>query len=93
MSENWTGISAQVNGHRATYQPTYMTCLLEVTEESRLEFAVAVVVCFVGLQNLVEPFEKECPEVVERAIVSHTFANVSRVMVIWFDHIGSIQLV
>jgi hypothetical protein len=38
------------------YQPTYVTCLLEVIEESCLEVPLAVVVCFVRLQDLVESF-------------------------------------
>jgi hypothetical protein len=41
---------------KATYQSTYVTCLLEIIEERCLQFPVAMVVGFVRLQNLVESF-------------------------------------
>jgi hypothetical protein len=37
---------------------------------------MAMVVSFVRLQDLVEAFIQERPEVVKRAIVSHAFTNV-----------------
>lgn len=68
---------------KEAYQSTYVRCLMEVVEECRLELPLAMVVSFVRLQNFVEPLVKECPEVMKWAIISHAFANVGRIMVIW----------
>ncbi len=46
-------------------------CLLEVIEEHCFKFSLAMVVGLVRLQNLVEPFVQERPEVMEWAIIPH----------------------
>ena len=78
--------------YEAAYQSTYMTCLLKVIEESCFEFPMAMVIGFVWLQDLVKPFIKEHPKVMKWAIVSHTFANVAQVMMIWLDDMGAVEL-
>ena len=35
---------------------------MELVEERCLKLSVAVVICLVGLEDLVEAFEQKCPE-------------------------------
>lgn len=44
-----------------------------------------MVVGLIGLQYLVESFEKERPEVMERPKISNTFSDVSGIVMVGFN--------
>ena len=70
-----------------------MTRLLELTEERRLQLALAVVVGVERLEDSVQALEKKGPEIVKRAKVARTVGDMSRIMVVWLDNAGSIKLI
>lgn len=63
---------------------------MELPEERRLQLSAVLVVSLVAFENLVEPFEQEGPELVERSKVAHTVGSMNAVMVIRLDHVRSI---
>ena len=69
-----------------------MTCLLELVEKCCLELTLAVVVRLERLENFVQPFIEESPEVVKWPEVSHTFTNVSCIVVVGLDDARSVEL-
>jgi hypothetical protein len=70
-----------------------LTRLLELTEERRLQLALAVVVGVERLEDSVQALEKKGPEIVKRAKVARTVGDMSRIMVVWLDNAGSIKLI
>jgi len=69
-----------------------LTSPLELAEEHRLQLAVPMVVGVEGLENSVQAFEEECPEVMKWAKVPCTIGNMSCIMMVWLDNAGSIKL-
>lgn len=51
-----------------------------------------MVVGFVAFENFVEPLEEECPEPVERTVVTDTLGSVSGIMVVWPHDLRAVQL-
>lgn len=47
-----------------THQAPYVRYPLEFLKEGRLEFPIRVIISFERLEDLIEPFEKERPEIV-----------------------------
>jgi hypothetical protein len=70
-----------------------LTRLLELTEERRLQLALAMVVGVERLEDSVQALEKKGPEIVKRAKVARTVGDMSRIMVVWLDNAGSIKLI
>ena len=70
-----------------------LTRLLKLTEEHRLQLALAVVVGVERLEDSVQALEKKGPEIVKRAKVARTVGDMSRIMVVWLDNAGSIKLI
>lgn len=75
-----------------TYQSSNLTSPLKLSKEGRLQLAVCMIVGLEGLQNLIEALEQECPEVMEGAKVTCKSANMSRIMMVWFECTRSIKL-
>lgn len=51
-----------------------------------------MVVCFVALEDLVEPLKEKRPETMERPIVPDALCGVRSVMVIWAKNLRAVQL-
>ena len=74
------------------YQVACLTHLLKLTEESGFQVTLAMVVGLERLENFVETLIEECPEIVQRPEVLHTFANVSRVVMVQLNDARTIKL-
>ena len=75
-----------------TYQAACLTHLLKLTEESGFQVTLAMVVGLERLENFVETLIEERPEIVQRPEVPHTFANVSRVVMVRLNDARTIKL-
>jgi len=70
-----------------------LTRPLELAEECHLQLALAMVVGVERLEDSVQALEKEGPEIVKWAKVSHTVSNMSHIVMVWFGDARSIELV
>jgi len=75
------------------HQSACLTRLLKLTEERRLQLALAVVVGVERLEDSVQALEEEGPEIVKWAKVPCTISDMCRIMVVWLDNAGSIKLI
>jgi hypothetical protein len=69
-----------------------MTRLLKVAKKRSLELALTVIVRIEGLEDLVQMFIEVSPKVLEWSEVPDTFADVRRIVMIGFDHVGAVKL-
>jgi hypothetical protein len=74
------------------YQSTCVTKLLELAEERRFEFAMAMVVCLERLEYFVEALEEEGPEIMQWPKVADTFRDMCRVVMVGLYNAWSIEL-
>lgn len=66
---------------------------MELSEKCALDIAAFVVGRTVRLQDLVEAFEHECPELLQWTVVEHEVARVRCIVVVRSDRVRTVQLV
>lgn len=65
---------------------------MKLREKRGFQFAVTVIICVVRLENFVEPFKQEAPEVMHRSKIANTIGNMCRIVMIRFDGSSTVEL-
>ena len=71
---------------RRNHHSRGLTHLVKGLEKSHLQLAVAMIICFVRLQDAIEAFEQKRPEAMQRAEVLHRLCCVRAVVMIGPHH-------
>ena len=67
-------------------------CTVILAEERGLYLAATMIACLVTLEDLVQPFKNERPELAKRSVIPYELCGVSSIVVIGPNYVGPIQL-
>ena len=66
-----------------TYNTVELHRPMKLSEKSTFDLAPIVVGRLVTLEDLVETFENECPELPKRSVIEDKVTSVSSIVVVW----------
>jgi len=65
---------------------------VELPKEGGFKFTARMIASLIDLENFVHAFKKECPKLVQRAIISYKIWDMYRIVVVGPDNGWAIQL-